>query len=371
MKFVIAPDSFKGTLTATEVAAAIAAAIKKRFPTAKTLLMPIADGGEGSLDCIASYLPGERVPLTVCGPYGTPVLAEYLRTADGTAIIETAKAVGLYLAPEQKNIFLTTTYGVGELIADAVRRGANHIVLALGGSATSDAGLGMLRALGLSITRPLDIPARTTASHMQAVRELDFACLDTAIGDVSFTAMCDVDAVPYGKCGAAYVFGPQKGAAQEELPHLDAGIQNITRLYGNARQKDFSALAGGGAAGGLGLAAYAGLNATLKPGIEVVLELADFDRHLLDAAYVVTGEGRLDEQSLMGKAVAGITRRALRQGVPVIAVCGTCLLDKNALRQNGIAAVIETNKTRRPFEEIKETARADLVLALDAFFSAF
>ena len=324
MKIIIAPDKFKGTLGAAGVAAAVARAVRRLYPEAEIVRQPLADGGEGSLDLLAGVLPlAQRHRLEVTGPLRRPVRAEYL-LADGRAYIEIAAACGLQHVPvPRRDPGLTTTIGVGQLIDDAVARGARRVYLFLGGSATNDVGAGMAAALGYRFfsDRPDDFVP--TGSSLRYVRRIDAAEVPPELGGVRFTAVCDVDNPLLGPAGATHTYAPQKGAAAAELSGLEANVRHfagqLTRWLGT----DVGAVAGAGAAGGLAAGALAFLGADLRPGTDVLMEAVGFDALLAGADLVITGEGRLDEQTLRGKVVSGVARRAGAAGVPrVIALCG-------------------------------------------------
>lgn len=362
MKIVIAPDSFKGTLSSLEVSDIIKKCIENIMPEAEILTVPVADGGEGSLDSFKAFADGNTVTCEARGPFGERIAAEYLLLRDGTAVIETAKAVGLTLAGDKKDPMLTTTLGVGDMIRSALDKGAKKIILTLGGSSTNDGGIGMAAALGATFLKG-GKELQPIGKNLIETDAIDLTCLDKRIFDTEFIAMCDVSAVPYGKNGAAYVFSPQKGAKPGDIPILDEGMKNLTNILFHVTGNDYKNLAGGGAAGGLGLAAKAFLNAELKKGIEVVLDLADFDNLIRDADFVITGEGKLDTQSLMGKVIFGISRRTKNADVPLIVLCGLNELTPQEIKAGGIVAVFESNKKRLPFEQIKGSAKCDLMAA--------
>jgi glycerate 2-kinase len=334
---VLAPDKFKGSLTAAEVAEALAAGLVDILPQLETIMLPVADGGDGTV--AAALSAGfDKITVDAVGPTGEPVQASY--ALDGNrALVELAAVVGLSMLPGGNLDPLGShTYGLGLVIADAIRRGATTVVLGLGGSASTDGGAGMVQALGARLldSRGRDLPPG--GGRLAGLARLDLEPLRAALGGVTIIVASDVDNPLLGPNGAAAVFGPQKGAGPEELERLEQGLQHWSSIVSEATGRDDAACAGAGAAGGTGFAALALLNAEIRPGIELILDLIDFDRRVLGADLVVTGEGSLDEQSLAGKAPVGVARAAARSGVPVVAVAGRLQLSPLRLREAGIAA---------------------------------
>jgi glycerate kinase len=334
---VLAPDKFKGSLTAAEVAEALAAGLVDILPQLETIMLPVADGGDGTV--AAALSAGfDKITVDAVGPTGEPVRASY--ALDGNrALVELAAVVGLSMLPGGRLDPLGShTYGLGLVIADAIRRGATTIVLGLGGSASTDGGAGMVQALGARLldSHGRDLPPG--GGRLAGLARLDLEPLRQALGGVTIIVASDVDNPLLGPNGAAAVFGPQKGAGLEELERLEQGLQHWSAIVSEATERDDAACAGAGAAGGTGFAALALLNAEIRPGIELILDLIDFDRRVHGADLVVTGEGSLDEQSLAGKAPVGVARAAARSGVPVVAVAGRLQLSPLRLREAGIAA---------------------------------
>ncbi len=363
LKVLIAPDSFKGSLTSSQVADAIEEGILAVFPQCKTLKIPIADGGEGTCEALVSALGGKKVKVTVHDPLMRPVKAGYGILNDGkTAVIEMAAASGLtLLAENEKNPLLTTTYGTGELIKDALRRGCRKFLIGIGGSATNDAGTGMLRALGFKL---LDNKGRETPEGGQSLKRITSVNDSEAmlqLHEARFTVACDVTNPFSGVNGAAHVFAPQKGADTEMVEQLDAGLEMFRQLIINQKQIDLNEISGAGAAGGLGGALVAFLKAQLKPGIQMVLEAVSFEQHLKDADLVITGEGKLDKQTIMGKAPAGVLEMALKQNVPVIAIGGS-IEDVENLNKEGFLAVYPITPGPASLQEAmkEETARQNI-----------
>jgi len=341
MHILLAPDKFKSTLTAPEAARAIATGLRKHFPDATIIEQPLADGGEGTLDVYARLLPAaQRHRLYVTGPLRKPVRAEYL-LHEGVAFIEMAAAAGLRHVPApRRSPRNTTTIGVGQLIDDAVARGATHVNLFLGGSATNDGGAGMAAALGYRFfsDHPKDfIPM---AGELRYVRRIDAAEVPDRLREITFTAVCDVRNPLLGPDGATYVYAEQKGEPPQGLPELETNMAHYADLLSATFGHDFGDLPGGGAAGGLGAGAAAFLNADLRPGIDVLLDAVGFDAICQGVDLVITGEGKIDAQTAHGKVVSGVARRAKAAGVPkVIAVCGRNELTRAEYRALGLDVV--------------------------------
>jgi glycerate 2-kinase len=339
MKIVIAPDSFKESLSAPEVAVAIARGWQQVFPDAECLLRPMADGGEGTVDALLAAVGGERRECRVRGPMGAPVAAHWGWLGQGTAVIEMAAASGLHWVPrEQRDARLASSFGTGELILQALDAGATRIILGLGGSATNDGGAGLLQALGV---RFLDVAGRELApggAALAALDQLDLSGLDARLLKAQVEVAADVDNPLCGPRGASAVFGPQKGATPAQVAELDAALGRYARIVAATLGEDHAQFPGVGAAGGLGFAARALLKASFRPGIELVAELSGLADAVLGADLVITGEGRMDAQTLHGKTPVGVARVARAAGVPVIALAGSLGEGYQALYQAGIEA---------------------------------
>ena len=324
MKIVIAPDSFKESLAAPQVAEAIARGWQAVFPAAECLLRPMADGGEGTVDAVLAAAGGERRTCTVSGPLGTPVEAHWGWLDDGTAVIEMAAASGLHrVAADQRDILRACSQGTGELIRQALDAGARHIILGLGGSATNDGGAGLLRALGVRLLDSAGQPLAPGGAALARLAEIDLSGLDPRLAQVPVLVAADVDNPLCGPHGASAVFGPQKGASPEQVRLLDAALTHYAERMAATLGTDHSTEPGAGAAGGLGFAARALLGARFRPGIAVVAELCGLAEAVQGADLVITGEGRLDAQTLHGKTPLGVARIAHAVGVPVIALAGS------------------------------------------------
>ncbi|HQU57754.1 MAG: glycerate kinase [Phaeodactylibacter sp.] len=359
MKILIASDSFKDALPALEACQAIARGIQQALPAAEPILFPLADGGEGTADILTYHSRGQRIELEVNDPLFRPVLAAYGLSGDGqTAFIEMAAASGLPLLwTEDRNPLYTTTFGTGELIQDAVKRGVRRILLGIGGSATNDCGMGLAAALGYRFLDEGGEVLPATGANLSRVSAIDSSHARFDQEEVQVEVLCDVDNPLYGEGGAAFVYAPQKGADELTVSELDAGLRHFAKLLEDKFGQDFAHTPGAGAAGGLGAGAMAFLGASLRPGIAAVMELSGFDARLADADLVITGEGKIDRQTLHGKLIYGITRRAQAQGVPVIALCGALLASPEEIEAIGLkAAFCIQNRPLSLAEALPETA---------------
>jgi len=333
---LVASDKFKGSLTAAAVGEAVSAGIRGVYPDTEVVIVPVADGGDGTL--AAAIAAGfESVPVTAGGPTGEPVATSYARRGD-RAVVELADVSGLSRLTGGLAPLTASSRGTGEVIAAALDSGCRQIVLGIGGSAGTDGGAGLVGALG---GRLLDADGAEIAdggAALEQIQRLDLSGLHPRLADAEIVVACDVDNPLTGPRGAAAVYGPQKGASPDEVERLDGGLARWADVVAAATGSDRRDAAGAGAAGGVGFAAIALLGAQLQPGIELVLELVDFHARLDGAVLVVTGEGSLDEQTLHGKAPAGVAAAAHAAGVPVMAVCGRCLLSAQQLAAAGISA---------------------------------
>lgn len=343
MKIVIAPDSFKESMTAAEVCIAVEAGFKKTFPYAQYVHVPVGDGGEGTVTSVVDATGGEMVEVEATGPLGEKVDAYYGVTGDGkTAVIEMAAASGLHLVPrEKRNPCVTTTRGTGELILDALNRGVERIVLGLGGSATNDGGAGMASALGVKF---LNVNGEELPVGGEALRELltiDVSGLDARLLSVKIDVACDVTNPLTGPLGASAVFGPQKGATPEMVGMLDESLKRYAEVVERNLGVAVDELPGAGAAGGLGAGVVAFLDGKLQSGIDLVLDVIHFEDRVQDADLVIVGEGRIDSQTIHGKAPVGVAKRAktVVDGVPVVAIAGSIGPDYEAVYDHGIDAV--------------------------------
>ncbi len=340
-KIVLAFDSFKGSLTSIEAAEAAAKAIHNVMPDCKVTTVQIADGGEGTVDaiCAGGNLKPARIECDVHDPLMRTISTYYEILSDGTAIIETAAASGLtLLSPDERNPMLTTTFGTGEQIRDALNRGCRKFLMGLGGSATNDAAMGILAALGYGFADASGRELAPTGDNLAKTEKIITTSADSRLAECSFTLACDVENPFCGSLGAAHIFAPQKGATPAQAEMLDNGMRHFAQLLKTTFHTDIAASAGAGAAGGIGGTLCAALGARLCRGIDIVLDYADFDNAIADADLIITGEGSIDEQSGMGKAISGILSRANRQHVPVVALAG-CVNGAEKLNELGLKAV--------------------------------
>ena len=352
-KIVVASDSFKGSLTSLEVAQSVAKAVKEAYPSCEVVEVNVADGGEGTMDALQQTLGGRKVILEVSDPLGRPVDASYVILEDGsTAVLEMSAASGLpLLAPEERNPSKTSTLGTGELIRDALDKGCRKFLVGIGGSATNDAGMGMLHALGYRFMDASGTELAPVGGTMINVASIDMSGRHPALSEAQFIVACDVKAPLYGPDGAAYVFAPQKGADNEMVEALDMGLRHFAEVSAFATGCDSSSLEGSGAAGGLGYAFRQFLGASLERGVEMVLDAIHFDELLNGADLVITGEGRVDSQTLTGKTPYGVARRALRQGIPVVAIGGSVALDKSQAQLAGFKDVLQVTPVGMSLQE--------------------
>ncbi len=365
-KFVLIPDSFKGTLSSKEICNVMAEKITAYFPDAKVLSIPVADGGEGSVDCFLTALGGQKITLSCSGPYGEKMQSFYGLIDDGnTAVIEMSATAGLPLVENNKNPLLTTTYGVGELMLDAIKRGAKKIILGLGGSCTNDFGCGLASACGVKFYDENGEEFIPTGGTLSNICTVDISKRLKEFDDIAIEVMCDIDNPPYGYNGAACVFAPQKGANEQQVKLLDDGVKHICALIKDEFNIDLSTLKGGGAAGAMGAGMVAFFNAKLKMGIDTVLDTVGFDSLIKGADMVFTGEGKIDGQSLSGKVVIGVSRRAKKQGVPVLAVVGGAEGEMQKAYEQGVSAVFSINRLPQDFSISRNFSKENLGFAMD------
>ncbi|MFI8479754.1 glycerate kinase [Pseudomonas sp. NPDC078700] len=361
MKVVIAPDSFKESLCAAEVAEAIARGWKAVYPEAEIALKPMADGGEGTVDAVLAAAGGERRELQVQGPLGKPVGAHWGLLDDNTAVIEMAAASGLHWVPrEQRDARVTSSYGTGELIRAALDAGVERIILGLGGSATNDCGAGLMQALGVRFLDEDDHELAPGGAALISLAQIDLSNLDSRVLNVQFDIAADVDNPLVGPRGASAVFGPQKGATPEHVASLDAALQRMSRVVTSTLGEDFSQVPGVGAAGGLGFAAKAFLKARFRPGVELVAELSGLAAALQGADLAITGEGRLDAQTMHGKTPIGVARLAKAAGVPVVVVAGSLGEGYQRTYAGGVDAAFSLTSGPMSLEQALSDAAAEL-----------
>ena len=365
MKIVIAPDSFKESLTALEVAEAIEAGLKKVLPDAEYVKVPMADGGEGTVQSLVDATEGRLISAEVCAPLGNKVKAEFGLSGDGrTAIIEMAAASGLHLVPsEKRNPLHTTSYGTGELILAALDEGVEKIIVGIGGSATNDGGAGMLQALGALLLDANKQPIGAGGGCLQDLAAIDLSGLDKRLAGVEIVVACDVDNPMCGEKGASAVFGPQKGATPEMVQALDSGLLHFAAIAARDLGLDIQSPAGAGAAGGMGGGVLLLPDARLQAGVQIVMEAVKLAEKVQDADLVITGEGRMDAQSVHGKTPIGVAHTAKAFGKPVIAIVGCLREDYEVVYAQGIDAVFPIIRQLGSLEEILQHGRDNLVSA--------
>ena len=343
MKFLFASDSFKGTLSSKRTAELLAQAASEIFPGCEYSSIEVADGGEGTTDAVLSAVNGEKIAVSVHGPLWEETSAYYGKLDDRRAVMEMAAASGLPLVPsEQRDPGKTTSYGTGEMIADALGKGFRDISIAIGGSATNDGGIGCMRALGVRFLDENDQELSGCGADLAEIRSIDLSGLDPRIKECKFTVMCDVTNPLCGENGATYTFGKQKGGTPEILEELETGMCNYRDIIKKQFGVDMDEVPGAGAAGGLGAALMVFLNGALKSGIETVLDLVEFDRKLEGVSLVVTGEGATDWQSVFGKVMQGVGVHCRKAGIPAVAVVGSMGKGAEDIFDYGIESILTT-----------------------------
>ena len=356
-RYVLVPDSFKGTLASREVCAILREEILRVKPDAEVVSIPVADGGEGSVDAFLTAVGGQRVQVPCHGPHMEEMTGFYGLLPDGTAVVEMAAAAGLPLVGSRLEPDTATTYGVGELMADAAARGVRRISLGLGGSATNDGGCGAAAALGARFLDEQGNAFLPTGGNLDRIAHIDLRG-QRSLPEI--TVMCDIDNPLCGPTGASAVFGPQKGADPEMVRRLDGNLRHLAEVIRRDLDVEILDLPGAGAAGGMGGGAAAFWNGTLKMGIETVLDTVGFDQTARGARLVITGEGRLDGQSLRGKVVSGVAARAKRAGVSVVALVGAVGEGADGIYDLGVCGVFTTNHRPEPFETARLHAADNL-----------
>ena len=341
MKMVLAPDSFKGSLTSGQVIERIRAAAVKHFPDCEIVSFPIADGGEGTVDALLRAAGGQARYQEVQGPLGESVKAKYGIIKEDTAVIEMASACGLPLVPpEKRDICRASSYGTGELIRKVLKDGYREIIIAVGGSVTNDGGIGALAALGMEFLDEKGNVLEPVGGNLARIADYRTEGICPELADTHITVMCDVENPLLGKCGATYMYGPQKGGTKETLDYLERGMKNYADVILQKTGVSYHNMKGAGAAGGITVSLMAFAGARLKSGISVVLELGQFERRVEDADLVVTGEGHLDAQSLYGKVVYGVGMACKRYRIPAIALVGGVSEEAKPIYDCGIASVM-------------------------------
>ncbi|HHW71766.1 MAG TPA: glycerate kinase [Firmicutes bacterium] len=358
MKIVLAPDSFKGSLSSTEAAEAMARGVRKVLPEAELVLLPLSDGGEGLVESLVVASRGEVVECEVTGPLGTPVKAKLGLMGGGkTAVIEMAQASGLILVPEEeRNPLVTTTFGTGELIAKALDLGCEHLIIGIGGSATNDGGMGMAQALGVRFLDEQGELLGSGGAELARLAEIDVSRRDPRLDEVRIEVACDVTNPLTGPQGASHIYGPQKGATPEMVELLDAALNRYDQILKRDLGKDVGRIPGAGAAGGLGAGLMALLGGKLVSGIELVLDVLDFEGKAEGADLVLTGEGRFDGQSAYGKVPMGVAKRSRALDIPVVVIAGTVLPSAEVLHREGVTAYFSILNRPLSLKEAMEDA---------------
>ncbi|MHC6202329.1 glycerate kinase family protein [Breznakiellaceae bacterium SP9] len=365
---LLIPDSFKGTMSSAEICSIMHAAIKKFYPDAAVQSIPVADGGEGSVEAFLSAVGGTKKTLRVTGPFldEGDIESFYGILSDGkTAVIEMAAAAGLPLAAQHPDPEKTSTYGAGQLIEAAIMAGCSKIVMGLGGSATNDGGCGAAAALGVQFSGVDGKPFVPTGGTLKDIRHIDIRGINPKLKDIELTSMCDIDNPLFGTGGAAYIFGPQKGATPAMVRSLDAGLRSLAEVVKADLKLDLAEMPGAGAAGGMGYGMKAFLGSALQMGIETVLNTVHFDELLKTADLVFSGEGTIDTQSLRGKVVIGIAKRTQKAGVPLIAVVGDIGDAIDAAYDRGVSAIFSINRVAVEYPLAKLRAKDDLRLTME------
>ena len=365
-KVILIPDSFKGTMSSGEICQILKSVIVEHYPDCEVVSIPVADGGEGSVDAFLDAVGGKKVYKEVTGPYpGEKVQGYYGILPDNVAVIEMAAAAALPMVGERKNPAKTTTYGVGELMIDAARKGVRKIILGLGGSATNDAACGLASACGISFYNAKGEKFTPLGESMDEVVRIDTSTMDEELKKIEIVTMCDIDNPFYGPEGAPAIYGPQKGADEEMVKVLDQKMRVLSEVMKRDCGVDVQSLPGSGAAGGMGGGMAAYFKSKLQMGIETVLETVHFDDLLEGTDFVYTGEGKIDGQSLRGKVVIGVARKAKAKGVKVIAIVGDIGDDIENAYKEGVTGIFSTNRVAVPYKEARPRAKSDLRLTLD------
>lgn len=364
--FILVPDSFKGTLSAIEVCNIMKSSIKNLYKDANIISVPVADGGEGTVDAFLYALGGEKKSVWVSDVFNEQkILAHYAMLKDDIAVIEMAACAGLPLVKNRLEPDKTTTFGVGELIIDAINSGAKKIILGLGGSATNDGGCGMAAALGVKFKDEQDQEFIPTGGTLSQIYKIDMNNIYSKIKDIEFISMCDVDNPLCGKLGASAVFAPQKGADEDMVRLLDEGLAHLAKIIKRDLHIEVKDIKGVGAAGGLGAGSIAFLQSKLTKGIDVILDTINFDELVSKADIVFTGEGKFDSQSLHGKVVMGVANRSQKYKTPVIVVTGAIGENIQEAYNKGITAIFSINKEPMEFSKSALKSKENMILTME------
>lgn len=363
--WMLMPDSFKGTMSSAEVCRCMSTQILRHIPDAEILSIPVADGGEGSVDCFLQAMGGQKIETEVYGPFRNWMAAHYGIVAQNTAVIEMAACAGLPLVEGCQDPEKMTTFGVGQLMLDAVKRGCKKLIVGLGGSCTNDGGAGAAAACGAKFYDAEGQDFVPVGGTLCRIARVDLSGLQTQLDGIEIIAMCDIDNPLCGPQGAAAVFGPQKGADSAMVVRLDEGLRHLAEVVRRDTGCDAMNEPGAGAAGGMGYGMLACFGAKLQMGIETVLDTVSFETLARRADIILTGEGRMDGQSLRGKVVMGIARRAKPLGVPVVAVVGDIGDDVAPAYEQGVTGIFSINRVAQDFQKVKARSKNDLALTMD------
>lgn len=365
-KFLLIPDSFKGTMSSSEICTIMEKAVLKNYPDATVIPIPVADGGEGSVDAFLMAMGGEKIPVTVKGPYFDDIESFYGVIDNGkTAIIEMAACAGLPLVGDNMNPSLTTTYGVGQLLHHAIDKGCKKIIMGLGGSCTNDGGVGAAAALGVVFTDKNGEVFIPVGGTLKDICHIDISKCRDFIKDITIVTMCDINNPLFGERGAAFVYGPQKGATPDMVKELDEGLRVLDTIIQKDLELSLAMLEGAGAAGGMGCGMVAFFGSKLQMGIETVLDTVGFDEIVKDVDFVLSGEGKIDTQSLRGKVVIGIAHRTKKVKVPLIAIVGDIGDGIDEVYEMGVSGIFSINRIAVEYKEAKKRAKDDLYLTVD------
>lgn len=364
-KAVLIPDSFKGTMSSEKIISIMKERILHYHPGCTIVPIPVADGGEGSVDAFLTALGGEKIKVKTKGPWGETVDSFYGLLPDGTAVIEMAASAGLPQVGDRKDPSKTTTYGVGELILAAAKSGAKKLVIGLGGSATNDAGCGAAAACGVSFFDKEGKTFTPVGETLNQIVRIDVTTMDESVKKLPITAMCDIDNPFYGPTGAAAIFGPQKGADEAMVESLDGKMKSLAAVVEKDLGIGLQSIPGSGAAGGMGGGMKAFFGAKLQMGIDAVLEITGFEKLAENADMIFTGEGKIDTQSLRGKVVIGVARKAKKMGIPVLAIVGDIGDNIEAAYDEGVSGIFSINRVAVPYKEARPRAESDMNLTMD------
>ncbi len=365
-KIILIPDSFKGTMSSMQICGIISDKVKEYYPECEVVSIPVADGGEGSVDCFLSALGGEKIDIVVKNPYFEDMNSFYGIIEGGrTAVIEMAACAGLPLVEDRKDPRKTTTYGIGQMILDATSKGVKKIIIGLGGSSTNDGGCGAAAAAGVKFYNDKGEKIIPVGGTIHEISSIDITEINKALQGIEIIAMCDIDNPMFGPTGAAYVFGPQKGANVEMVSFLDEGLKHLSYVIKRDLNKDISEIPGTGAAGAMGAGMIAFFDSKLQMGIETVLDAVKFNQVIADADMIITGEGKIDYQSLSGKVVAGVAKRAKKQNIPVLVIAGGAGDGIENVYNIGVTSIFTINKLPEDFETSRYKSVENLKFTID------